>query len=245
MKTTIVFFILLLLSIANLNAQWGDANCPGDSSSCTEWDSTVVNQRVQLSHVHDQYAFVTYKFRYCNGVLEIKIESINVIDNAGYLRAFNIEHYEFASLRSVIELGLITEHDVSIGIDSLGLATNCSDTVSWVSFYSASCGIFVTCRYERATDRRDCDSGFAPPYPDVPFGGNIVEVSRWQSCGRNCCKRTYKICRGMSSNPNIAGNDFQSIPMLRIVSTNIESISWCSEQGKYDKTCYTNCWNTP
>ena len=249
-----------MLLISSVHAQYGNVNCPGDSADCTEWEPTIMNKRVQLSFEHDQYAFVTYKFRYCNGVLEIFIEGIEVVDNAGHLREFNIQHYDFATLRSVIELGLITEHErtlrINNGVDSLPaynpldpLTFTCQDTVSWVNFYSATCGIFLRCEYRRVNwSKRDCDSGYDSSwYPEyIRFGDDrIVFIDKWQPCGTNCCKRTYKICRTMSENPSVAGVTFNPIPILKIVSTNIESISWCTEQHKYNKTCYTNCWNTP
>lgn len=252
MKKLLVFIIGLLFVVTSSYAQYGNPNCPGDSSACTDWDSTVVNQRVQLSHEHDQYAYVTYRFRYCNGILEFFIDSIQVVDNAGHLREFNIQHYDFATLRSVIELGLITEHERFIGIDSLppynpldSSTFRCEDTVSLVNFYSATCGIFLSCKYWRADSTRVCDSGYVAPYPEDPFEGFRVEITKWQSCGTNCCKRTYKVCRDLSAPVSLVGATYTRNRMLRIVSTNIESISWCSEQGKYGKTCYTNCWNTP
>lgn len=251
MKIFIVFIVGLLFVVTTGYAQYGNPNCPGDSADCTEWDSTV-QKYVQLSHEHDQYAFITYKFRYCNDVLEFFIEGIQLLDNSGQLREFNIQHYDFATLRSVIELGLITEHEKQIGIDSLppvnladSSSFDCRDTVRVVNFYSATCGIFLECVYWRHDRTRVCDSGYVPPYPEDNFEQSTVIHTKWQSCGTNCCKRSYKICRDLSADVGVVGYPYTRNRMLRIISTNIESISWCTEQHKYNKTCYTNCWNTP
>lgn len=244
MKMLLIFIVGLLFVVTSSYAQYGNPNCPGDSADCTEWDSTIINKKVQLSFDHDQYAYVSYRFRYCNGILEIFIDNIQVIDNAGHLREFNIQHYDFATLRSVIELGLITDHARTIGIDSLNPTFDCSNTVSWVNFYSATCGIYLRCEYKRANYSRECDSGYVPPYPEFHFEIPYVYIDKWQSCGTNCCKRTYRICRDSTENPS-PSSAFTPNEIIRIISTNIESISWCTEQHKYNKTCYTNCWNTP
>jgi hypothetical protein len=63
MKIFILMSIFTLLSISNLSAQWDNTIvCPGDSSHCA-WADTVVDRRVQLSFKHDQYAYVTYRYR--------------------------------------------------------------------------------------------------------------------------------------------------------------------------------------
>ena len=273
MQNIIYLLIIILLSYYELNAQW-DNNivCPGDSSHCPWLDS--LDEKVQLSYKHDQYAYVKYRYRYCNGILEIDVTAVSTIDNAGFLNTFTIEHYEFASLRSAIELGVLTHHAFKFGIDSLDpsfgadsldpnfLDTDslyrkrCSDTAFFVNFYSASCGIFLNCTYERADTSRICSPYFTPPYPEIIEDMVKKAVStKWQNCGYNCCKRTYKICRDLSSvtrDYSVSGNNATEITenykakIIRILEVKITSETDCSLQSKYgSKTCYTNCWNTP
>lgn len=254
MKLLLFSSLFIIFSLAELSAQW-DNNivCPGDSSHC-QWLDTVSERRVQLSARHDQYAFVTYRYRYCNGVLEIDVLSITTVDNAGKYRTFELEHFEFKTLRSAIELGLMTDHEREIGIDSLptinpdpGTIYTCADTVSYVSFFSASCGIFVNCTYSRSDSTRFCQDGYVPPYPEIMDTVPKVVYRKWQSCGYNCCKKTYRICRDMSSTTGVSsGNSEAKNAILRILEVSITSVSDCSLQGNYgSKPCYTNCWNNP
>lgn len=253
MKTLYIYLLVFIAMVLHVSAQWdNNIECPGDSSHC-EWIDTVKSKDVQLSYLHDQYAKVTYRYRICNGVLEIDILSITTssTNNAGDLRTFTVEHYEFASLRSALELGVMTDHFREIGIDSLPRnvesnvdSTNCADTVSYVSFFTASCGIFVQCRYTRTTDR-NCDRGYMPPYPEYDTNSvQRVVYTKWQPCGYMCCKRTYTICRSLSDFPE--AEQSQRIPILKILHRTTSTFGDCSLQTKYgSKPCYTNCWNTP
>jgi hypothetical protein len=253
MKIVFLVCIISFLCCMDLTAQWdNDIVCPGDSSQC-EWIDTV-SRKVQLSFKHDQYANVTYRYRICNGVLEIDVLTVTTIDNAGNLRTFSIEHYEFASLRSAVELGVMTDHEEQIGIPGLpakdidpNTIYTCTDTVSYVTFFTASCGIFVKCIYERTSASRVCDNGYDPPYPEIVQNGiPKVVYQKWQKCGYNCCKKQYKICRSMSSTGGVTGNSQASIPILKIIESKITSVTDCSLQTKYGSNpCYTNCWNAP
>jgi hypothetical protein len=254
MKNFVILILLTILSCNVLNAQWdNDIICPGDSTNCPWLDS--LDEKVQLSYKHDQYAYVKYRFRYCNGILEIDITGVSTIDNAGFLKQFNFQHYEFASLRSVVELGVLTHHAQKYkighaGQDSLSPYFDCSDTASLVTFYSASCGIFLKCLYERADTSRICSPYFTPPYPEV-IEDMVKKVvyTKWQKCGYNCCKRTYKVCRDKSSVPtNLPPDQSENYEsdILRILETKITSVTDCSLQSKYGSNpCYTNCWNVP
>ncbi|MBL8005498.1 MAG: hypothetical protein JNL36_10405 [Candidatus Kapabacteria bacterium] len=251
MKIYIISIIVFLTSFTGVFCQW-DNNivCPGDSSNC-EWRETVPNRRVQLSFKFDQFAFVTYRYRYCNGVLEIDILSVSTVDNAGFLREFKMEHYEFASLRSSVELGLMQDHWVQRGHDSLpwirNSTTGCIDSVTWVNFFTASCGIFLECNYAIVgSSTRNCDRGYTPPYPESILYPGCAVYTKWQKCGYNCCKKTYKVCTDVSSTDPEAGNSESRSLILRIKETKITSVTDCSLQSKYgSKPCYTNCWNNP
>lgn len=250
MKLLIFSCLCVLFSLTELSAQW-DNNivCPGDSSHCP-WRDTVTERKVQLSFKHDQYANVTYRYRICNGILEIDILSVTTIDNAGNLRTFSIEHYEFKSLRSSVELGVMTDHFRQIGIDSLPRnvltdTTNCADTATYVNFFTASCGVFLNCKYDRTSSSRVCDSGYAPPYPEIMDTVPKVVFQKWQPCGYNCCKKTFRICRSLSSTGGATSNSQQQSSILKITEVEITSVSNCSLQGNYKKPCYTNCWNNP
>lgn len=252
MKLLFFSSLFIIFSLAELSAQW-DNNivCPGDSSHCP-WIDTVSERKVQLSFKHDQYAYVTYRYRICNGVLEVDVLSVTTIDNAGNFRTFSIEHYEFKTLRSAVELGVMTDHFRQIGIGNLprntgGDTTNCADTATYVSFFSASCGIFVNCTYERTNASRSCENGYNPPYPEIIQNGlPKVVYSKWQPCGYNCCKKTYRICRSLSSTGGATSNSQAQSSILRITESQITSVTNCSLQSKYgSKPCYTNCWNNP
>lgn len=260
MKFLFIFILSLVFSFSYGMAQWGNDACPipGDTVACP-WRPIVNNHRIQLSHSHDQYADVTYRFRYCNGVLEFDILGVSLLDNSGHFQEFDLYHYDFSTLRSVLELGLITEFENDTNIigfppDSVGSPNpSCSDTVTWANFYMASCGIFLDCSYRLTDTNIECDSGFVSPYPvlfqvrDTVYGplGWYVEFQMWQKCGEQCCKRTYKICRDMSQVPSVSEGGGGSIPMLRIINTNVVSNGQCSEQSKFCENCYNNCWNMP
>lgn len=245
----LLYFVLFFISISTLSAQWdNDIVCPGDSSHC-EWRDTVRNQLVHLSARHDQYADVLYRYRYCNGVLEIDVLSVTTIDNAGDLRKFEIEHYEFSALRSAIELGLMTVHIQTIGHDSIPTAdTNCSErTVSYVNFFTASCGIFLHCVLAYDSTSKVCDRNFDESYyawHGVEVSPLNIRVSKWHKCGYNCCKKTYKICKSKSSTGSITGSETNH-NIIRIMESEITSVSNCSLNHKFNKPCYTNCWNNP
>jgi hypothetical protein len=259
------FFILLILGIAvsflDGKAQWGNDACPipGDTVACP-WRPIVNNHRIQLSHSHDQYADVTYRFRYCNGVLEFDILGVSLLDNTGHFQEFDKYHYEYSTLRSVLEFGLITEFENDTNIryfppHSGSPNPSCRDTVTWANFYMASCGIFLGCHYRLTDTNVVCDSGFVSPFPEIVRidsfpspkfpDGWYVNFQMWQKCGEQCCKRTYKICRDMSEVPSVSEGGAGSIPMLRIISTNVVSNGECSEQSKFCENCYNNCWNMP
>lgn len=251
MKTIYVIIILLLVSCCDLYSQWPNPiTCPHDTMVCP-WDTTILDRKVQLSFRHDQYAFVTYRVRKCNGVTEVEILDVLTYNNSGYLDTFTIEHFEFSSLRAAVELGLMTEHERDLGIEGLeqGSPPNCQDTTTFVNFYAASCGIFVNCIYDYS-NRFFCSRGMDEPYPDYDSSSfKKVVYKRWQSCGSACCKKTYKICRDWSSSSNhgVTGvNTSNSIEILRIIQMNVTTTVPCTEQSKYgSKTCETTCWGHP
>ncbi|MCU0323490.1 MAG: hypothetical protein MUE72_13820 [Chitinophagaceae bacterium] len=250
MKILLFIITILLIALSDTYAQWPNTIlCPTDTTACP-WDTTIVNRRVQLSYKHDQYALVTYRVRVCNGVTEIEIISISTLDNAGQLRTFTIEHYEFSTLRSAIELGLMTDHERENGINGLtqGSPADCSDTVSYVNFYTASCGIFVACIYDYSS-RYFCSRGINP-YPDYDSASfKKVVYRRWQSCGSACCKKTYKICRDSSttiSHGFTGVNQEGQNRILRIIQMSTTTTVWCTEANKYlPKSCETTCWSSP
>jgi hypothetical protein len=188
-----------------------------------------------------------------NGVLEVDVLSVTTIDNAGDLLTFSIEHYEFKSLRSAVELGVMTDHEREIGIPGLPtiipgkLDYSCTDTVTYVNFFTASCGIFVNCTFRRTSSRRTCDRGYDPSWhPDFVDTMPKVTYQKWQPCGYNCCKKTYRICRSLSSTGGATSNSQAQSSILRITESEITSVTDCSLQSKYgSKPCYTNCWNNP
>jgi len=252
MKTIYIILVLLFISCIEVYSQWPNPiTCPHDTLVCP-WDTTIVDRRVQLSYKHDQYANVTYRVRNCHGVTEIEILSVSTLDNSGYLRTFTIEHFEFSSLRSAVELGLMTDHERENGILGLtqGSPPNCQDTTTFVNFYAASCGIFVNCIYDYS-NRFFCSRNMNTPFPDYDSASfKKVVYKRWQSCGYACCKKTYKICRDWSTSNSHGLTDTHNQDasrILRIIQMNVTTTVPCTEQTKYGSTnqCETTCWGHP
>jgi len=93
---------------------------------------------LHFSSKHDQYVLVDYRWRWCNGKLEIEILKVTTVDNADSLKRFKLEHYEFSLLKSVIELGVMIRLFKLASTNNfdwnLGDEANCNGTAVFVSF---------------------------------------------------------------------------------------------------------------
>lgn len=190
-----VFVIFcILLSTISLKAQL-NCNFPCDD---VNWQIDTANIAIGSYNWPNQTAglhgIAYYKKRKCNDKWEFMLDSAKMVDNSNLLDSLLIYENNYSTFRDLIDLAIMEHY---IGISNL---LDCPDTNSITKIYSASCGVWVKCRYEISPNSRHCDDGFSPPYPNYIIDTtNFVNIRKWEPCGEVCCQKIYKVCKEIST----------------------------------------------
>lgn len=219
------YFLVFLIALGvPLIAQ---AQCT-DNTGCA-WSTTTSTYRVNLGDPECN-ATVTYKTRTCGGVFEYYITGIVIhFGCAGFDPALSYFHRDRNALMEYINQGLLSQ----------GLATSippCSTgTAARANVFTASCGIWVCCTYAiSGDDALDCDPGWEGAHPHTNGTPKTVKSCKWQSCGTQCCKRSYTMCTRANTD---TGGDYYDI-----VYTGKTAIGDCTGTGAYyPRPCETDC----
>lgn len=184
-------FSLAIVTFLEAHSQPAPPVC---DSECDWSGAQQQTRRVELRDP-DCYVDVVYRRIICNGVIKFVIDDYTVVDGClnqwGGLSGLMEQHKSYSALLDYITMGLVSQ-----GLTSSSVPP-CSTGAyqSFTDVYTASCGVWAYCDYEINENATPTCVGWQGPPPT--FGApKKVRVSKWQSCGTTCCKRTYRTCRG-------------------------------------------------
>ena len=224
MKSTfiacMVFCILLLSYNINLYSQSG---CSGPLADCN-----FVEKKIETGKFLDDPGClidIEYDIYECNGIKSIEIIDITVRRGiCEGMRDFSIYHYDFSAIYEMVMLSILEE----LAYADQPLSTCGSGQKNYYDFYTASCGIWLSCEYDIDPQTPDCETGY-DPLPDPT--ATTVKTWKWQSCGTTCCKRKYQICYDPS---------YGTIP-LNVITFPPVPLTECTGQSNYAKPCDNGC----
>lgn len=221
---------VLLIVIAFLVApHFLVAQCGGGQAGCTEWTTDDAFTTVDLEYP-DCNATIRYRTRTCYGIKEFYITGWSV--NWGcemFDPAMSWYGRDRNALIEYLTTGLIQTEFLT---SSLPLCSS-GNTSIVTNVYTASCGIWVCCEYTLPTPVEfSCPSFWEGDPPHFGTSPPKVKVCKWQSCGTQCCKRTYTLCRGFRSD---------ATEYIKMTNTGKTPIGNCSGQGTYSSPCETDC----
>lgn len=204
--------------------QFASAQCPPDETGCT-WSAWSSNITIQGS-VPDCEITYQYRTRWCNGQMDIDYTIISAFGNCA-------NGMTASALKEYLEL-IIIQQKMQNAFDGNSVTIpDCDDpgapSVQAVTFYTASCGIWLSCTYTIEPQEPECESPLTPPAP----GPTTVKTWTWQSCGTQCCKNVYNICKGTS----VIGGDV--IYIRNVSRRQVETP--CSDQATFSKPCDSGC----
>ncbi|MCZ2132849.1 MAG: hypothetical protein LC116_06615 [Bacteroidetes bacterium] len=226
MNGTKYFLASLLIVLSGLFATFSNASaqCPPDKAGCVwgPWSNEIHT----LMRLPDCEIVYKYRVRWCNGQMEIDYELVSAVSNCA-------DGFSPSALKEFVELIIIQQRMEKSFEDNSLTIPDCDDihplTAKVVTFYTASCGIWLSCEYDIIPQVPECEQGLDAP----PAGPTTVKTWTWKSCGTQCCKNVYEICKGTSV---IGGN------VLRIRNVSRSQIETpCSEQSTFAKPCNSGC----
>jgi hypothetical protein len=220
------YLLVLLVLVPNL----AFGQCDDENEGCDDWSVGTTTIRLNLS-VPDCIAEVRVRTRMCGDIQEYYVVDWTVEDGCG---GFDPEmtyfHKKREALREYIVTGLAVQA-FSTGVPwcSTGAKTN-------RNVYFATCGIWLSCEYTLPPNPEPvCETGWSGPPPH--YGTNPVKVKSWSwfSCGTQCCKRVYEVCK----EPQYARPDLYYLKLTLISKVPIGD---CSGQATFSpKPCETDC----
>lgn len=227
-----VFF--LIFTAENVYSQEDTLRCQFSDTCSAEWSNNHYTGNMGSGIT----GTIWYRFRNCNGVHQIMIDSTKALDNGRFLDSVNRYHYQYSAFSDLADLYLLQHRFKSFVLTS----DDPDNPTTIVQIYKASCGIFVGCTYDVDPDSKVCDMGFDPPYPVSGTVSAPLTLYKWQSCGKVCCQKSYQVY--------LDEVDDNSVPPVPILIVKIKSLSItrstrtpeCTEQPKYDpKPCQDGC----
>ncbi|MDT3741115.1 MAG: hypothetical protein RO257_16625 [Candidatus Kapabacteria bacterium] len=217
-------FLIIAFMTFPQNAGSQQACPPSTGNNCTNWELGFYETSTQKPGCK---LFVTYRWRRCADGYEIYVDEITKQGNCELLS----DEGTTSSFLEWVNLVLIEEIATLSGHTPVPI---CPQTLDKVVFYTASCGLWVACEYEVQETQRVCDPDWIGPYPDYPDNNLLkVKLSKWQSCGVTCCKKTYKICKSWS----VTHGNFD----INIKSVSKETIGECTNPDNVTAPCTSGC----
>lgn len=237
-KIRLFFYLtVVIISLSCLNYSYSQTDCPGEHDPCplTSWN-TGYFQDFSAASGTGISVLGTYKYRICNGVVQIKDIDITFQSTDFFNSGSNYED-QFDGLKQYVELQVLSSYllDYLGGVDALPL---CGDPMNppklMASIYSADCGVWLRCSYEF-----DCEpfiysdgpsqTGYVCENPWNNNGKKVIDKWHWEPCGDVCCEKTYEICKEYSA--TAAGM------ILKINNVNRHKLpgSECSKEGQFFK----------
>jgi len=169
---------------------------------------------------------VFYHYRICNNVYQIYIDSLTKTGNCDYLN----DNPSATSFQDWLNLVLIEE---TTNLSGINPPNDCPDMSLKVIFYTATCGLWVKCEYTVDSTSRVCDTDWQGSYPDYSAGEvRKIRFWKWQSCGITCCKKTYSICKSLSTSGGY---------IIHINSVTKEKIGNCTNPENFTQPCQDGC----
>ena len=225
-RMLIRLLLLVIISAFSQLSVYSQISCPPeDGINCSPWEpgiyiTTTENPGCTLE--------VHYRWRNCNGSYQIYIDNVIKSGNCDYLG----EGPSMQSFQEWLDLVLIEE---ITHLSNQYLPPNCPDTTQKITFYTASCGLWVKCEYTVDETTRECQDDWRGEYPDqVVNGQRKINIWKWQSCGVTCCKKVYSICltQDLSKPGNVA---------IKIMGVSKQQIGECSNPEGFVQPCQSGC----
>lgn len=216
--------MVLLVPLCLVSQQ---APCDGNNPDCGAWSATPTAYGVGLRDP-DCDATVYMYTRECNGVTEYYMSHYTLTRGCGnFDPALSYYHRNRNGLVEYMIGGFISQH--------VGGPVNCppNTPLPVVNIFAASCGIWVCCTYELPDNPVfTCENGWSGPPPHTNTTPKTVTTCKWQSCGTQCCKRTYTVCTSL-----IEGRTIKDIKFISKVP-----LGDCSGVATFSpKPCETDC----
>jgi hypothetical protein len=225
---------LLFVTVENVYSQEDTLRCMLSDTCETEWETSHYTGNMGSGIT----GTIWYRFRDCNGVHQIMIDSTKALDNGNFLDSVNRYHFQYTTFSDLADLYLLQHRFRSLILTS----DDPDNPTTIVQLYKASCGIWVGCTYDVDPESRVCDMGFDPPYPVSGTVSAPLTIYKWQPCGKVCCQKTYEVYLENVDDNNVPPN---SITIVKIKSLSITRSSLtpeCTEQPKYvPKPCLDGC----
>ncbi len=227
MKHALAFFLVCTMGMS------AQPLCPPDEPGCPWQTSSVVLTLLDP----DCFATVQFKWRICNGRLEIAVDEANIIPAAGCQGwdRLQLYHYNYSGLLDYITQAMLTRFHANP--DELPGTPNpprCGEgTLSTASVYTANCGIWLKCDYYYQGDvQANCEYQGTDPNWD-PINKKIT-TWKWFACGQTCCQREYEICWRYDP---IQG--FYQIYPIRLLGKH--RLIECTGQSQFPRPCEDGC----
>jgi hypothetical protein len=236
----IKFFIFSIISILGYIESYSqdylcDDQCGGIWSNYVPftYDLTYTDENEHLAQTKDGYCHIecNYRWRVCqNGEIQFEYSNISISGNCLWEQNFNLSTYgghpfNFSSVNEMIDVLILSQF--SNVYPSL---PQCPNTEITALFYTASCGIWISCLWDISSSAETCPNGYIP-HPSNPTG-----TWKWQTCGTTCCKRTYNVCKQLN------GVDWET----KIVYVGKSKSTNCTQEPggtspKYARICDDGC----
>lgn len=225
----VIVVILFYLNITNLKAQFNGNGCAEkEIGGClNDWEFESLEYTIPNT---DCKITCLYRFRVCNGVWQWQYDYVTATGNCSFMQNFNYLHYNFSSVNELLDILIISDFN-----NNGYFSGYCPTNYTTAMFYSASCGIWLSCEYDIAPQTPRCEQG----YDNVPTPGpTTVKTWKWQSCGTTCCKRTYTICKEL----DVINNK----DIIKINAMTKSKIGNCTQEPggsapKYARPCEDGC----
>jgi hypothetical protein len=222
---------LLFFTFENVYSQ-GSLEC-ADSDTCSEnW--TPENYTGNMGN--GITGRIWYRFRNCNGISQIIIDSTEALDNGKFLDSLNVYHYQYSAFSDLADIYLL-QHKY---IDSVQPNPNNPKTL--IQLYKASCGVWLACTYNVDPASRECDTGYTPPYPvTTDVDEAPLSIYKWHPCGTVCCKKTYEIYRKQVYGHNPTPGYYPIVFIKNISITRSQLTPECTLDSNFAKPCEDGC----
>lgn len=223
---------LLIFTVDNVYSQGDSLDCSNSEPCDTLWESSSFLGNLGSGVT----GHIFYRYRRCNGIEQIFVDSALALDNAQFLDSMNRYQYKFSAFSELVDIFLLQHRFNDFAFIPWNGDINVTTPV--VQLYKASCGVWLKCTW--SVNRFFlCDSGYEPPYPiDIGPGNGPLSIYAWQPCGFVCCKKTYQLRRKKVLIPN-AGEAW--IVEIRNISISKSSYAPCTDSLNFDYPCQDGC----
>lgn len=222
-----VFCILIVMLFVPLSMYSQEAPCDAGNTNCTAWSTTAWPYGVNLGDPDCSATLYMYT-RVCNGVTEFYL-SHYVLNSGcnGFDPALSYYNRNRNGLVEYLIQGAIAQNFVA--------PEDCppNEPLPLINVFAASCGIWVCCTYELPNNPVfTCENGWSGPPPHTNTTPKTVTSCKWQSCGTQCCKRSYTVC--IKTVDGVQTKDIKYISKVPLGS--------CSGAATFSpKPCQTDC----